>query len=72
MTIKNLIEQLNKLDPDLEVLLSQDEEGNAYGTLWKLTEEFYCEYPTGELELVNPEDITEELAQNARCVVLWP
>jgi len=33
MNVKNLIIELQKLDPNKEVYLSRDEEGNGYGTL---------------------------------------
>jgi hypothetical protein len=33
MQVKDLIIKLQKLDPDKEVYLSRDEEGNGYGTL---------------------------------------
>lgn len=33
MKIKTLIKKLNKLDPNLEVVLSSDAEGNSYGIL---------------------------------------
>ena len=33
MTVKQLIEELQKIDPELEVLLSKDEEGNGFSPL---------------------------------------
>lgn len=33
MKIRELIEELNKLDPELLVVMARDEEGNGYGTL---------------------------------------
>lgn len=78
MKIKDLIEQLQKLDPELLVVLSKDEEGNGYSELAYI--EPNSRFSEGE---VSPNILTEELDEEGwseedflddgiPCVILWP
>lgn len=70
MKIKSLIKELQKLDPDLEVVLAADPEGNSFGVLEKdgidADEELV-------FDLENNEFVEIEESSNAiRAVVLFP
>lgn len=47
MKIVELIEALQKLDPDMQVLLSSDPEGNSYRTLHYVEGEMYVSKEDG-------------------------
>lgn len=84
MTVTELIERLSTLDPNIQVLLSGDEEGNDYS----LVDDFSLElversYTGGRLEageLLSREDLIEDRdyeeheidAAFKPVVVLWP
>lgn len=43
MNVKQLIEELNKFDPELEIIISSDPEGNSYTSFsGPLTTETFC------------------------------
>jgi hypothetical protein len=55
-----LIQKLQRLDPDLPVVLSKDEEGNGYHHLYNVYEGYYAySIQDWELELVHREDFSE-------------
>lgn len=73
MTVKGLLDQLNKMPPDLEVWLSIDEEGNAF------REVFEADVSPGVAEdddwrPVAAEDIGEHYHEDdiVHKVVIWP
>lgn len=60
MKIKQLIKKLQKLDPELEVIISSDAEGNCFNYLEDIDVE------TGdEVELQNSEVVKD-------CIILFP
>ena len=77
MTVGKLIKELQKLnDPNLDVVLSRDAEGNNFrelaedgiGIFW---------YDPDRYEITNPEDLAEEdkgekIKRVPNAVVLWP
>ena len=81
MIVKDLIEALSKLDPELLVVLAQDEEGNGYDKLGSIDDnsvinednEVHLHHLTPELE---EQGWTERDVDNGpeftRCVVLGP
>jgi hypothetical protein len=81
MKVRDLIEALSKVDPDLEVVLAQDEEGNGYGKLRDIDDNFsinrdnevHLHHLTPDLE---EQGYTEEdvcsCKDAIRCVVLGP
>lgn len=46
MTVKDLREILDTLDPELEIVLQKDSEGNGYSPLYKFYEGHYTPYNT--------------------------
>lgn len=55
MTVKRLIEHLSLLDPDLQVIVSQDEEGNGYRSLHSLETSFAVRVGHNDWELDDKE-----------------
>lgn len=83
MKVKKLIKELQKLDPNLEVILQKDSEGNGYSPLSEI--DSHCVYfPesswSGEIvdtrwtadEACRDEDEWEEIKKKKRCVILHP
>lgn len=68
MTVKELITELQKLDPNRIVIMSKDAEGNGFSPLAELETADCIEYSAFEVELV--EDGCSEEGEPA--VVLWP
>lgn len=70
MTVTELIEQLKKLDGNLQVIMSSDPEGNDFRSLYQAEQE-WC---TSEDEPVHPDDIGTEYEESdlQQKVVLWP
>ncbi len=83
MKVRELIAQLQQCDPDMDVIMSEDEEGNGYSPLCEITEGMYSadstwsgeRYATPE-EIAARDDMTEEddgAPDGAvRAVFLWP
>jgi hypothetical protein len=82
MKVKELIEELQKLNGESEVVLQRDAEGNGYSPLCGVDgESIYVPdstwsgqvYPVENIEdyVEEPEDI-KEILKNDKCVVLWP
>jgi len=81
MRVKDLIEALSKLDPELLVVLAQDEEGNGYDKLGDIDDNFvFNDDHEARLHHLTPEleehGWTESDVDNGpefiRCVVLGP
>ncbi len=86
MKVKELIEELSKCDPECEVILSKDAEGNSYSPADGIDDSYI--YKPGNRysrELWDLEDLKEELedgylgeeefneiAALPKCVILWP
>lgn len=73
MKVKKLIQKLQKLDQDLEVVLSSDPEGNSFDTLTDVDYDKNNLFDTENREFVDAVDLDEE--QKLRCikaVILWP
>jgi hypothetical protein len=84
MTVFELIEQLQKLDPTSQVILQKDSEGNGYSPLsgvdgdaiyvpentWS-GEVYGTEY-TADDHGMDSADWTELLLKTPKCVVLFP
>ena len=81
MKVKELIEILSKCNPDADVVLSRDEEGNGYGSLSDVSLEFNWD---GEYNAeIGLKELTPDLIKAGYeeedtmpdgydCVVLWP
>lgn len=79
MKVKELIDILNKQDPEAIVIQSKDEEGNGFSPTYEIRDALYVEYSafSGEVypSAKDPyyKDNNEELPDDADpCVVLWP
>ena len=81
MKVKELINELNKLDPNLEVLLSSDEEGNSYSSIYKLKLAKFdishrSTYVVGEVvfteNLFDLEEDVEKVCTTEKIVVIYP
>lgn len=79
ITVKELIKELEKLDPDLQVILQT--EGNRYSSLSGVDNDdvFYGEDDDGEV-VMSTQDLAEEIENGylsedhefVPCVVLYP
>ena len=83
MKVKELIEQLRQADPESEVILQKDAEGNGYSPLYDVDKEaVYIPESTwgGEVIFIEwgaegalmDEDEWADLLKQPRCVVLGP
>jgi hypothetical protein len=84
MKVKDLIEQLSKLDPDANVVLQKDSEGNGYSPCAGAEEALYVAGSTYSGQVFNLDDDStdvdmeddewEKIKSNKKnkCVVLWP
>jgi len=81
MKVKELIESLKKLDPELEVILQRDPEGNGYSPLNDVDGEdvFFGQVDGGMV--LSAQDLAEEIENGyldeddgtfEPCVVLFP
>ncbi len=79
MKIKHLISKLNKLNPEAEVIVSSDAEGNNYsqlGFIFSGSETKYRDVGYG-IEIVNRDEIDESFTEKdynkaKDCIVLYP
>jgi hypothetical protein len=70
MKVSKLIEELSTLDPDLEVILSSDPEGNDFSFLDEVAISLFA--TSGyEIWTVHPDD-ADEYEDLKEGVVLWP
>lgn len=84
MKVKDLMAELSEIDPESEVILQKDSEGNGYSPLYGVdNESIYLPSNTWSGEVYDSkwdaddtffnEDEWEELKKNTpRCVVLYP
>jgi len=80
MKVKELIEELNKVNPELEVLIARDEEGNGFSFLsgfgfgdfeadrWEV--EFYSWAKDEDGEEIYPS--VEIKPEDATAICFWP
>ena len=66
MKVAKLIKRLSKLDQQLEVLISRDEEGNGFNMLAEVQQ---CFYDPDDIEVYADEDREPWMK---RAVILWP
>lgn len=61
-TVGDLIEALEKLDPNMQVGMSSDEEGNSYSKFIypEVTNNLVILYPSGSLEIDEFDDYEED------------
>ena len=77
MTVQGLIDRLQSFPLDSAVLLSKDEEGNAFKTLCHLTAETYIPekpFRQGPQEVIGIEEgfQTGKISYAESCVIIWP
>ncbi len=80
MKIKNLIQKLNKLNPNSEVIVSSDAEGNNYSLLFDISCQEGLRYSKNDDEIIlsTRNDIDgyyfteKEYNKGKDCVVLYP
>jgi hypothetical protein len=77
MKVKELLELLNDVDPEAEVVLSSDGEGNSFSPCADYSPQYRYEADStwnGELvSAEDPDEFDEERWNEAvPCVVLWP
>ena len=68
MTVKELMALLQEMDPDLEVFVASDEEGNSFKPLYSCSESKFMRYGR-EIEIIHPDDVT---GAEKDCVTVWP
>jgi hypothetical protein len=73
MKIRELIEMLQEFDQELEVIMSNDEEGNGYSPLSDVTEQTYVPDTSfsGDIYDIDSEEDYEG-EDGVPSVVLWP
>lgn len=69
MKVKEIIDLLSGVDPESEVILSSDGEGNSYSPAWALNEVHYTPLSTWGGEIDNEE---EPHPDGNNAVVIWP
>lgn len=78
MKVQELIELLQGQDPEAEVILQKDAEGNGYSPLAGADPSLYLADTTYSGETLHPEDIEDEfydeedIAAAVAAVILWP
>ncbi len=81
MKVKELMNILKNLDPELDILLSEDPEGNGYMPLsgycdnMYYTNDYNCQIGYNKLtpELAKQGYIEEDILENGKpCLILWP
>lgn len=79
ITVKTLIKQLSKLDPDAQVILQKDPEGNGYSPLAGSEQAVYSDDTVYSLEYTHKDNCMEKQewedlkkSKKNKCVVLWP
>lgn len=77
LTVKQMINHLQKMNPDALVVLAKDREGNSYSPAVIPSEALYVAESTWSGEIFDLDDVDEndasELAKNSiQCVVIWP
>ena len=72
MKVKELIELLQAKNPEFEVIMSKDGEGNGYSPLSNLSDEMYQADSTWSGEVVCKEDCEEDFEYEANAIVLRP
>lgn len=75
MKVKELIEILQKVNPDYDVILSQDEEGNAYFPVRDCTEAMYLSEADGVVFPPFDEDGEYDVAvedYETNSLIFWP
>lgn len=79
MKVQELIDELKTCDPEAEVIMSKDSEGNSYSPCDSYNNE--CRYvpeSTWYGSLISPQDVAEgsydqeDFDKAHKCVVLWP
>lgn len=83
MKVKDLIRELKLLDPELEIILQKDSEGNGYSPLEGVDENciyvaetsydgyvYDATWDADEADM--DEEEWEEMLKQPRCVVLYP
>lgn len=79
MTIKELILELNRLDPSLLVVMSIDQEGNGFKPVREISDDNNV-YDDGDLgihhltRVLESQRFTDEdiMQDGERCIVIWP
>lgn len=83
MKVRELIEELQKLDPEMECIIQKDAEGNGFSPLagadpngiyiketsW-FGEVYSAEWTADEADM--DEDLWETMLKKPRCLVLYP
>ena len=73
MKVREVMEQLKNIDPEREVVLSSDAEGNNYRMLYGLDSDMF--YQTEEGWVFDEQERVDEdypLKDCIKAVVLWP
>lgn len=71
MKIKELIEELSKLDPELPVIVARDQEGNGFSELGCIEVSKYTEDSYDQVEVHHPDD-WDDNPESKACLVIWP
>lgn len=80
MNVKKFIEELSKLDQEMEVMMSSDGEGNSYNKLYSWAEDGVYDNDTGDMKFIShgadgnclTKEEFEGLKKQPRCVVFFP
>jgi len=72
MKIKDLIELLNKEDPEMNIIMSKDGEGNDYSPLAGIGDGLYVADSTWSGTVYNLDEKDEAGENFEKVIVLWP
>lgn len=76
MKVKKLIKELQKLDPDADVILSSDSEGNNYSLMgeakYSIASDVRYEKEDYELIILDPEEDAEQYEEAKKGIILYP
>ena len=71
MKVKQLIKKLEKANPEADVILSSDMEGNRFGLANEIEYQNFIRYVNNENEIEICE--ADDDAEGAKpCVIIWP
>ena len=66
MTVQELIEDLKKMDPKADIILSTDGEGNKFSPLLGISKDRY--FPDPKM----PWSVEPDKKGIRKCLILWP
>ena len=70
MKVKELVAELAKVDPNMDIILSSDEEGNSFYELRGVEEMFYSKKWNQANNVLDESD--DLMSDSIKVICLWP